>query len=149
MSRYSQPKTGLRAWTARVLLGLLTPLAAFVAFTPGLNLAHYTPNKTMRGFGISYEYILAYEQHFHIGVHILVAFVLTILISGSRLFCSRYPTARILCSAGAVLVMAVAAEFVQAKIGRNVEYQDLLFGTSGIAVAVAILLVLRRHSEPG
>jgi hypothetical protein len=45
--------------------------------------------------------------------------------------------------------MAVAAEFVQAKIGRNVEYQDLLFGISGIAVAVAILLVLRRHSEPG
>ena len=127
----------------RILLILLVVFSANIAFRPGLNLAAYTPNQLMRDLGFSYQAILAYEHHLSSVLHILVGFLLTLLITGSKLFLATATRKRVVVSATLVVGLAVCAEFIQAAIGRNVETADVVYGLIGILTAVMVILVKR------
>ena len=127
----------------RILLILLLALSASIAFRRDLNLAAYTPNQLMRDLGFSYHAILSYEHHFHLVLHISVGFLLTLLISGSRLFSVSSTRKRVVISAILVVAMAIVAEIIQAAIGRNVEIADVVYGLIGILIAAVTMLVRR------
>ena len=127
----------------QILLLLVLVIAAKIAFAPGgLNLAHYTPNQLFREMGLPYEAILAYEVHFHLFLHFIVACTVTLLIYGSKVF-SRYAVGRqVIYSVSVTIAFALAAEIIQSAIGRNVEAVDLLMAGLGGVTAVLILFRL-------
>jgi hypothetical protein len=125
----------------RVLLILILVVAAKIAFAPaGLNLAHYTPNQFFRELGLPYEFILAYEVHFHLFLHFTVACAVTLLIYGAKIFSCYSPARQIIYSVSVTMAFSLAAEVIQSTIGRNVEVVDLLMAGLGMLTAVFILL---------
>ena len=125
----------------RVLLLLVLVVASKIAFAPaGLNLAHYTPNQFFRDLGLPYEFILAYEVHFHLLLHFAVALAVTLLIYGADVFSRYSPSRQIIYSVTVTTIFSLAAEVTQSMIGRNVEVVDLLMAGLGMLTAVFILL---------
>ena len=125
----------------RILLLLVLGVAVKITFTPGgLNLAHYTPNQFFRDVGLPYEFILAYEVHFHLFLHFIVACTVTLLIYAAKVF-SRYSVSKqVVYSVCVTTTFAIAAEVIQSSIGRNAEAVDLLMAGLGVLTAVFILL---------
>ena len=125
----------------RFTLVMVLVAAAKLAFAPGgINLAHYTPNQFFRNMGLPYEFILAYEVHFHLFLHFIVGCVITLLIYGAKFLGSLTLLKQIMFSALVTIGFSLAAEVVQSTIGRNVELVDLLMAGLGILTAVFILL---------
>ncbi len=120
---------------------MVLAFAAKIAFAPaGLNLAHYTPNQFFRNIGLPYNFILAYEVHFHLFLHFAVACVVTLLIYGAAVFSRYSPGRQILFSVSVTMVFSLTAEAIQSVIGRNVEVVDLLMAGLGMLTAIFILL---------
>ena len=129
---------------ARAILLILIVVSAYIAFQPQYNMAHWTPNRTMRSLGFSYQTILAYELNLHWFLHVVVGLVGTVLLYLSQLYFTKSSNKRIITGFLLVTAMSLIAEWLQSLIGRNVEIADLAFGFLGTSVATVILVIFAR-----
>ena len=115
-------------WFYRLLLIISTLSMAYVVFQPEYNFAHFIPHRLLRNIGISYEILLSFEQNADKLLHFIGGFLVTALLSLSKLPIISTPPIR-------VLIMVFAAifftEFYQWWIGRGFELTDLALGALG------------------
>jgi len=130
----------------RILLVVFIVLVSCIAFTADLNLAEWTPNRFLRQIGLSYQIILSYEHHLHLGLHFVVGWILTILLYFADLFRVENQARRIFFNLILMICLVIATEAIQSKIGRNVEVADLLFGMSGIILCSLLLKIWIRKN---
>ena len=131
----------------RLLLVLMVAAACLLAFTPDLNLAHYTPAKTLRWLGFGYRDILGYEHHLLSAMHLLIGFTGVLLLFGARLFGHADPRRRLRLTILVGLLACVLLEYLQPLAGRRAGLSDLLFGFLGVGCAGLLIrvLVIRRQ----
>ncbi len=125
---------------ARVLLLIIVLSAGYIALQPQYNMAHWTPNQTMRSLGFSYESVLAYEHYLNWFLHWLTGLIVTLLLSPSKFYFPGNRKYRIIAGYFLVATMALVAELLQSALGRGFETADLIFGVTGTTMATVMLV---------
>jgi len=126
-------------YASRVLFLLILGVGGYIAMQPEFNMAHWTPNQTMRQLGIPYRFILAYEHYLPWMLHFFVALLLTLLLFYSKFYFRQDISKRISLSFFLMIGLILGNEIVQSFVGRNVQVSDLLVGLAGIVIATVFL----------
>ena len=114
-------------------------MGAYIALQPEYNMAHWTPNQTMRDLGLPYAFILGYEHYLPWVLHFFIGMILTLLLYFSKLFYSQDAKKRIISVFILMVSLIIIAEWVQSLVGRNVQLSDLVIGLAGISIATVFL----------
>ncbi|RBP51538.1 hypothetical protein [Arenicella xantha] len=123
-------------WFYRILLLMLFTAMSFLVTRSGYNTAHWMPHNILRELGLNYQQRLWLETHTDIALHLLGAFVLTLLLYAADLLILRKRVTLILAT---VVSLCVVAEFAQHILGRDVESKDLLLGILGSFMAYLVI----------
>ena len=125
---------------ARISLVVVVIVAGYIALKPQYNTSHWTPNRTMRNMGFSYESVLAYEHYLNWFLHWVIGFLVTLLLYFSELYFSGNARNRMVSGFLLVAGMALTMELLQSGLGRDVEIADLVLGIGGTSMATALLV---------
>ena len=128
---------------ARISLVVVIIVAGYIALKPHYNTAHWTPNRTMRNLGFSYESVLAYEHYLNWFLHWVTGLIVTLLLYFSEVYFSGKARYRMITGFMLVVVMAITMELLQFGMGRDIEIADLVLGICGTSMATLLLVLFR------
>ncbi len=123
----------------RVLLAALLVFGLWLSLQPSLSLSPWTPHGLLRGLGVPYDWVLAYEHALPYLLHVLVGAALLALIHWSALFGRSGGWASKSWSVFLVLGLAVTAESVQYAVGRGFEIVDIICTATGMLMVIFAL----------
>ena len=113
---------------------------SYITFQKDYNMAHWTPNQTMRDLGMPYEWILAYEHYLPWALHLFIAMLLTLLLYTSKFYFPEDTVKRNATGFKIMLGIILLTELLQTLVGKSIQISDLLFGLAGILITTLTLL---------
>ena len=132
-------KDPLLVISARILLGVALAIGLWISLQPTLSLSRWTPQDLMRGWGIPYGWILAYEHALPYLLHAVAGAVLLVLVSSAALFGPLSRRANLAGSFLSVLCLAGVAEGTQHLVGRGFDPTDLACTAAGMLLVAGPL----------
>ena len=130
-------------YISRAVLLFILVVSSYIALQPEYNMAHWTPNQTMRQLGVPYHLILAYEHYLPWVLHFVIGLVLTVLLFFGELYDLINPGKRIARGFFLMVGLILITEWLQSTVGRRVELIDLAMGMAGIGIATAYLVATK------
>lgn len=132
----------LVVWCTRVLLLITLPIALYIAIIPDFFGWEYIPRRLITSLGFSYHSLLWFEQNLASMLHLIGAFMLTLLLPLANLFYNQNSSKQIITSAILVFISGWLLEIIQGYSGRGYETQDLLYHSLGIIAALGVELTI-------
>ena len=117
-------------WFYRCLLIVLTLSMTYIVIQPSYNFSHFVPHNLFRSLNIPYTAVLLFEQNADKALHFLGAASLVLLIHGAQVYKITKLHALLF-----TILLCIAAEAIQLKIGRGFNSSDLLLGILGSFMA--------------
>ncbi len=129
-------------WFYRTILFCLIVLMSYVVFQTQYNFAHWVPHRLLKSIGIPYQALLYFERNADVILHLLGAFVITLLIIKSDFSMILKHQIWIVALVCAALFLV---EIYQQQIGRGFDLWDLILGIVGCVMAM--LISTKNHKE--